>query len=147
MGTRAWRIKDPISETEEPYNLVPLTDMVFNLLIFFMAATTFAQVEKELGVQLPRTTSSFQSLSAAPEGPDRQRGRARPPGRPPADALARDLFKQVTDTARRNPRLLVIIRADGGPVDGLDKVLDVVHRAGVNKVEISYITGGTAAPP
>jgi hypothetical protein len=31
-------------------------------------------------------------------------------------------------------------------VDGLDKVLDVVHRAGVNKVEISYITGGTTPP-
>src|SRR3954467_14376814 len=48
------RIKDPITEGEEPYNLIPLTDMVFNLLIFFMAATTFAQVERELGMQLPR---------------------------------------------------------------------------------------------
>src|SRR6266516_7746674 len=30
------RIRDAVIE-EEPYNLVPLTDMVFNLLIFFMA--------------------------------------------------------------------------------------------------------------
>jgi biopolymer transport protein ExbD len=141
------RIKDPINETEEPYNLVPLTDMVFNLLIFFMAATTFAQVEKELGVQLPRTTSSFQSLSAAPKdltvNVDEH-------GRPVVrrQMLSHDdLFKQVSGTAKRNPRLMVIIRADKrGSVDGLDKVLDVVHRAGVNKVEISYITGGTAPP-
>src|SRR3954468_7078612 len=62
----AMRIKDPMTEGEEPYNLVPLTDMVFNLLIFFMCATTFAQIEKELSVQLPRTTSSFKPLSAAP---------------------------------------------------------------------------------
>jgi biopolymer transport protein ExbD len=60
------RIKDPMTEGEEPYNLVPLTDMVFNLLIFFMCATTFAQIEKELSVQLPHTTSSFKPLSAAP---------------------------------------------------------------------------------
>ena len=48
-----------LSEQEEGYNLVPLTDMVFNLLIFFMCATTFAQVERELSVQLPRTSASF----------------------------------------------------------------------------------------
>src|SRR3954453_18334108 len=49
------RIKDPINEQEEPYNLVPLTDMVFNLLIFFMAATTFAQIEKDMQGRLPPT--------------------------------------------------------------------------------------------
>src|SRR5215212_11859476 len=59
------RIHDPAID-EEPYNLVPLTDMVFNLLIFFMCATTFAQIEKELSVQLPHTTSSFRPLSAPP---------------------------------------------------------------------------------
>ena len=59
------RVKDPFTEGEEPINLVPLTDMVFNLLIFFMCATTFAQVEKELGVQLPRT-SAFVPMSAPP---------------------------------------------------------------------------------
>ena len=53
------RIRDPFTEQEEGYNLVPLTDMVFNLLIFFMCATTFARVEKELSVQLPRTATSF----------------------------------------------------------------------------------------
>lgn len=58
------RIRDPISETEEPYNLVPLTDMVFNLLIFFMCATTFVQVEKEMSLALPRA-----GTSAAMESP------------------------------------------------------------------------------
>jgi biopolymer transport protein ExbD len=60
------RIRDPMHEPEEPYNLVPLTDMVFNLLIFFMAATTFAQVEKEMGIELPRT-SALTPLSAPPK--------------------------------------------------------------------------------
>ena len=52
------RIKDPFHEAEEPYNLIPLTDMVFNLLIFFMCATTFVQVEKEMSLELPKTGSA-----------------------------------------------------------------------------------------
>jgi biopolymer transport protein ExbD len=48
------RIHDPFAEGEEPYNLIPLTDMVFNLLIFFMCATTFVQVEKDMALQLPK---------------------------------------------------------------------------------------------
>src|SRR6478672_7588821 len=60
------RIRDPVIEGEEPYNLVPLTDMVFNLLIFFMCATTFVQIEKDLKVQLPKTSSTFTPISAPP---------------------------------------------------------------------------------
>ena len=59
------RIRDVQGEAEEPFNLIPLTDMAFNLLIFFMAATSFTQLEKELGVQLPRT-APFQAMSAPP---------------------------------------------------------------------------------
>ena len=61
------RIHDPHTEAEEPYNLVPLTDMVFNLLIFFMCATTFVQIEKDLKVQLPKASSSFVPISAPPK--------------------------------------------------------------------------------
>src|SRR2546429_7977428 len=60
------RIHDPTTEGEEPFNLVRLTDMVFNLLIFFMAATSFTQIEKDMNVQLPRT-AQFQTISAAPK--------------------------------------------------------------------------------
>ena len=59
------RIRDVQGEAEEPFNLVPLTDMAFNLLIFFMAATSFTQIEKEMGVQLPKT-APFQTISAPP---------------------------------------------------------------------------------
>ena len=59
------RIKDVQGEAEEPFNLVPLMDMAFNLLIFFMAATSFTQIEKDMGVQLPKT-APFQTMSAPP---------------------------------------------------------------------------------
>ena len=141
------RIKDPIAEAEEPFNLIPLTDMVFNLLIFFMAATTFAQVEKQLGINLARASAKGQTLSAAP----RQMTinvdeRGQPVVMQKTMTLAA-LADEVKARAERSPNLTVIIRADKrGRVEGLDAVLDVCKRAGVNKVEISYLTGGTPAP-
>src|SRR5947209_15021649 len=105
------RIKDPLSEPEEPFNLVPLTDMVFNLLIFFMAATTFAQVEKEIGIRLPKA-SSFQTLSAPPQqmviNIDEQ-------GKPIVNHKTYDLAslgEQLAAMIKRNKDSSVIIRAD-----------------------------------
>ena len=141
------RIKDPFHEAEEPYNLVPLTDMVFNLLIFFMAATTFAQVEKQLGIDLARASAQGRTLSAAPRqltiNVD-ERGQPVVLQKPLTLAALSD---EVKARAGRTPGLTVIIRADRrGRVEGLDAVLDVCKRAGVNKVEISYLTGGTPVP-
>jgi biopolymer transport protein ExbD len=39
-------------------NLVPLIDVVFNLLVFFLVATSFQRVQRELQVELPRAKSA-----------------------------------------------------------------------------------------
>jgi len=39
-------------------NLVPLIDVVFNLLVFFLVATSFQRMQRELQVELPRAKSS-----------------------------------------------------------------------------------------
>ncbi|MFO0873653.1 MAG: biopolymer transporter ExbD [Phycisphaerales bacterium] len=45
--------------TSEPaLDLTPVIDMVFLLLIFFLAATTFQQVERELNIALPQTRAA-----------------------------------------------------------------------------------------
>jgi biopolymer transport protein ExbD len=136
------RIRDPINEAEEPFNLIPLTDMVFNLLIFFMAATTFAQVEREMGLNLPSATT-FASLSAVPQqlviNLDEK-------GKPivshkeyTMDALL-DLVRQVV---AKNPDAKVIIRADRrGERDPFFRVLDVCKRAGVKQANISFVSAG-----
>lgn len=134
------RIRDPIAEAEEPYNFVPLTDMVFNLLIFFMAATTFAQVERDLAVQLPKA-GSFTTLSAAPrqltinitaEGtPVVMRKNYDPKG----------LSELLAVAVRKNPDASVLIRADErGYVKGFAAVLDACKRAGVREAKIGYLT-------
>src|SRR5437899_5369384 len=107
----AMRIRDP-QEGEEGFNLVPLTDMVFNLLIFFMCATTFAQVEKDLNVKLPEATASFRPLSAPPQQMIinvREDGSAWLAGRG-YDLAA--LAEQVEAAVKRDGNVSVIIRAD-----------------------------------
>jgi len=138
------RIHDPITEAEEPFNLIPLTDMVFNLLIFFMAATTFAQVERELGVKLPRATS-FASLSAAPQ---QLVINITDQGEPIVAKKKYDLkglSELLAAIVAKNPQASVIIRADErGLVKGFAQVLDVCKRAGVNEAKIGYMSGSAS---
>ena len=51
--------------TEELFNFTPMIDVVFNLLIFFMVATRFAEEERSLEVELP-TASEAMPLTAKP---------------------------------------------------------------------------------
>jgi biopolymer transport protein ExbD len=134
------RIKDPLAEGEEGFNLVPLTDMVFNLLIFFMCATTFAQVEKDLNVKLPEATSSFRPLSAAPQQliiNVREDGSAWLAGHG-YDLSA--LAEQVEAAVKRDPNISVIIRADERAiVKHFAAVAGVCRHAGVQEARLSYL--------
>ncbi|MFN0054886.1 MAG: ExbD/TolR family protein [Planctomycetales bacterium] len=52
---------------EEPQiNLTPMIDVVFNLLIFFMVGTRFADIERQFDVQLPEVGQA-QPLTSAPD--------------------------------------------------------------------------------
>ncbi len=139
------RIKDPIAEAEEPFNLVPLTDMVFNLLIFFMCATTFAQIEKDLKVQLPRA-SAFVSLSAPPKQVIiniREDGQTVIDGKTCDNA---ELTRLVTEAVQRGPTTAVIIRADERTLMRyFAGVARTCRQAGVQEARIVYVDN--PAPP
>jgi biopolymer transport protein ExbD len=56
-----------VDALEDPQiNLTPMIDVVFNLLIFFMLATRFADMERQVDVHLP-TASSAQPLTSPPD--------------------------------------------------------------------------------
>jgi biopolymer transport protein ExbD len=140
------RIKDPMNEGEEPYNLVPLTDMVFNLLIFFMCATTFAQVEKELTVQLPHTSTAFKPISAAPRQiiiNIRENGAAIVAGR---TCNADELTQLVTEALAKDSSTSVIIRCDQKAyVLYFVSVAATCRHAGVGEARISFIDDSASA--
>jgi biopolymer transport protein ExbD len=57
------RAEEP--EAEANFQLTPMIDIVFNLLIFFMASTTFLVRERQLEVDLPPAENG--SAAIAPE--------------------------------------------------------------------------------
>jgi len=59
------RIHTAGDDEEEAINLMPLIDMVFLLLVFFLVATTIAQEERDSEIELP-TASTLAPLSAPP---------------------------------------------------------------------------------
>ena len=134
------RIKDPLVEAEEGYNFVPLADMVFNLLIFFMCATTFAQVEKDLNVKLPEATASFRPLSAPPQQliiNVREDGSAWLAGHA-YDLPA--LAEQLDAAVKRDANLSVIIRADERTImKYFAGVAALCRNSGVEQARVSYI--------
>jgi biopolymer transport protein ExbD len=139
------RVRDPIHDQEEPYNLVPLTDMVFNLLIFFMCATTFAQVEKELGVELPHV-STLTPLSAPPkqliinilqDGSTVVAGKKLTPP---------ELAPLLAAMVKKDPESAVIIRADERTVmRHFADVTRICKQQGVQEAKIVYLEDQPAA--
>ena len=133
------RLRDPVAENEEPYNLVPLTDMVFNLLIFFMAATTFTQIERDMGVRLPNT-SQARPLSAPPQqfiinikedGSLVVNGQAKD---------AAEVSRMLGDVAKRDPGRNVLIRADErSTFRHFAAVADLCRQMGIAEAKIGYM--------
>ena len=133
------RIRDAQAEGEEPFNLVPLMDMAFNLLIFFMAATSFTQLEKEMGVQLPKT-APFQAMSAPPRQMIiniRQDGSTVIAGKSYAPD---DLSRFVQSELKSDPTRAILIRADERSImKYFAGVATTCRRAGASELKIGLL--------
>jgi len=60
------RIRDADEMGEPEFSMAPLIDVVFQMLIFFMVATTYNRQERDLSIELPFAESS-QAPTNAPE--------------------------------------------------------------------------------
>lgn len=134
------RIRDPQGEAEEPFNLVPLMDMAFNLLIFFMAATSFTQIEKDLRVQLPRVATT-QGVAAPPPMPliinIKQDGSTTVAGK---GYSYDDLGKYIETQLKTDPKKAVLIRADErGMMKYFARVALLCRRAGVGELRVGML--------
>lgn len=61
------RIRDEESLADPEFSMAPLIDVVFQLLIFFMVATTYNSTEKELAIELPKAESAAAPAKAPEE--------------------------------------------------------------------------------
>jgi biopolymer transport protein ExbD len=134
-------VKLRIPDEDEPaINLTPMVDVVFNLLVFFMLATTFAERERLLDLELPLASSGERDagprelvINVSREGNVVVDGRV----------LEREQLAQVlADNARRDGRTMVTIRGDRrGYYNGVMDVLDQCMRAGLQDVSLAALDG------
>jgi biopolymer transport protein ExbD len=128
---------------EEPVNVMPLIDVVFFLLVFFLIASTFAKEEREADLKLPGT-AAIAPLSAEPKQVIvnvKEDGTAIVGGRA-YDAAA--LLEFLANAVKNQPDREVLIRADErGLVKHLAGVVSICRQAGVNQFKIGYL----AEPP
>jgi biopolymer transport protein ExbD len=131
-----------LDEDEPAINLTPMIDVVFTLLVFFMLATTFAERERMLDIQLPFANAANANAAKPQElvinvlrdGSVSIDGRA---------VQGEQLTRVLSDAARRGPGTLVTVRGDRhGYYNEVVHVLDECRRAGLDNVSLSTLKGG-----
>lgn len=126
-------IRNDDAEAGNHVDFVPMVDVLFNLLIFFLIATSMAKQELEMQIALPQSSASGPISAAMREiviniddaGRIVVNGRTMEP-----DAL-RDL---VASAVKANPEQKVSVRGDRRVAyEHVARVLDVCKGAGVSE--------------
>lgn len=129
------------SDEEPNLNLTPMIDVVFQLLVFFMVATTFLDPEKEIGIELPEALSGESSVAD-----DQQLiinvfadGHIVLSGR---DLPSDDLLPVLKAAARADPDRPVTIRGDRlVHHERIVAVMDACGQAGLLNLSVGTLEG------
>ena len=99
-------------QDEQPtLNLTPMIDVVFLLIIFFMVATSFADMERDIELELPEVAAA----SALTSAPKQRVVEVKADGTTLLDgeAVSLDELTRLLTSARKDyPELSVVIRGD-----------------------------------
>lgn len=121
------------AETGPSIEMMPLIDMVFLLLIFFLVATTFRQAERELNIALPYAASAGPISTALREivvNVDAE-GQIVVAAR----KMSADEFREmITQAAAANAEQKVSVRGDRKVAyEHVVRVLDICKAAGIQE--------------
>lgn len=129
---------------EDPgFNLTPMIDVVFQLLIFFMLATTFQDPEKELDIELPVAESGSEQDKETEELIINvfQDGRVSLQGQILDDGALANALKSA---ALKNPDTQVTIRGDRlAHHENIVRVMDSCQLAGLQNLAVGTLDEGT----
>jgi biopolymer transport protein ExbD len=133
------RIRDEEALAEPEFSMAPLIDIVFQLLIFFMVATTYTQQEKDLSIELP----SAQTAQAADKPPEEivinifRDGHVSLAGH---DVQHGDLVGALVEAAHRSTQVPVTIRGDRlVHHEDVVAVLDACGMAGLSNLSVGTL--------
>lgn len=125
-------------ESDEPLlNLTPMIDVVFNLLVFFMLATTFLEREQLLDLELPAAAAANAATRPSQELVIEisREGKTWIAGR---QVEGTELARLLADAARHDPVRPVTVRGDRRVYhEEVVHVLDECLRAGLSNLALS----------
>ena len=120
-------------------DFVPMVDVLFNLVIFFLLATTIAQVEREMNIALPTAGSAAPISEAMREitiNVDAE-GKVIVAGRP---MDAKELPGMIADAVKQNPEQKATIRGDRRTAyENVVRVLDACKAGGIQEPYIDTV--------
>ena len=132
--------KRNIQERSAGFQMAPMIDIVFILLIHFMAATVFAQWEKKVDITVPTASTATEQQRQTGElilNVDRE-GRLYINSQPYSDETALELLKQISGAFQDQP---IILRADKETsVQQLMHVMDLCREADVWNIALATVT-------
>jgi len=133
------RIRDVDRIDEPEFSMAPLIDIVFQMLIFFMVATTYNRQEKDLSIELPFAQTA-QEPADAPEEiviDVARDGRVSIAGR----AVERDsLVGALVETSHQRAEIPVTVRGDRlVHHEDVVAVLDACGLAGLSNVSVGTL--------
>jgi biopolymer transport protein ExbD len=120
-------------------NMTPFLDMMFILIIFFLATSRFQQEERDEQIRLVKSRSTLPIATASElpvvinidrEGHKRIDGRVR---------TLEEIEEFIRARRARQPDVDVVLRADKRAlVEHLAEALEICHRLGVKTPNVSY---------
>ena len=118
-------------------NLTSMIDVLFLLIIFFMAGTQFTELERNIQLQIPQVGDA-KNLPAAPKRHvisiyrDGQVALDREP------VTLEQLSQRLAEQRKADPNLGVLVRGDGeGTFQNVASVLAACRQAGISDLGIS----------
>jgi biopolymer transport protein ExbD len=132
------RLDDDDGDADGGINLTPMVDVVFLLLIFFLAATTFASEEVALDLRLPSAKSGQPGKNDKPLVVNVMAdGRLVVDGR---DVSFEALRQKLQAAGQRNAEQAVVVRGDREAQFGVGvQVLDACRIAKIKKVDFAAL--------
>jgi biopolymer transport protein ExbD len=119
-------------------NLTPMIDVLFLLIIFFMVGTKFAELERNIKLEVPRVDSLSSGTSSAPPKVVVNVYRDGSVLMNDQQLTLEDLRNRLTTDAAQNPSMGVIVRGDAeGPFQHVANVLSVCRTAGIRELGVS----------
>jgi biopolymer transport protein ExbD len=131
-------------EQTELLNMTPMIDVVFNLLIFFLVGTRYAEIERDMLVN-PPSAQHAQPVTATPRElivNVTADGRYIIAG---VEYKAQDLERLIARAVKENPEQAVVVRGDEKAILQLPvNVLNLCEKHAIKRKFLTTITpGGT----